>query len=1332
MAIEVKFEDVIIGRKKPSIYGFTVERVFPKHLKVGFTSRPVEERIDEWRKVYGNKDVDEQIVVSAMVDNNFFFMDHSVHQYLENHGKLRIDKEKFKSCGYPISSEFFLNAIVKDVEDAVTDINDSYSNNRNEYAFYGLNDDIVIPFSKEEWKLRDEQSEVVNKFVEKYKENRKKLLMFAAMRFGKTFTALSCATHPDVDAHFIVVVSAKTDVKNEWEHTIKGLTNFDGFDYLESKDLSKDKIDSILNSSSDARVLLFLSLQDLNGKGPNGELIKERLEQVFKKEIDVLIVDETHFGAWNGKYSQIIDEDKDKREDNDDEVDNLEDVENAIQSKNLTSKVQLHLSGTPYRLIYEGEFEDDDIICYFPYTKIVDAQKEWNVKHLTDDDFDESKNPYFGYPELVRFAFSFNKSSQELISKIKKETGKSTTLNDIFAPISLVKDPAKKYKKFIHEKEVLDIFKIFDGSDTDGNILSFLNYEAIKKGNMCRHIIIVLPYKASCDALEQLLKKNKSTFINLKDYSVLNISGLDSHSVFPDVQSIKDRIAQLDKRNIKTITLTCGRMLTGTTVRQWDTMIYLKSNKSPQEYDQSIFRLQSSNVITTPSDDGSRLTKQNLKPQTLLIDLDPERMYTLQQKRSEIYDQNLHRDGQYEFEKTLNVEMGVSPIFSCNSGKMVRVEPTDIVDLVSKYNSERTIIDEAKKLYSDISWLNDETIKNELLKQGNISGRGGLSGDTYTNGGSGDVDTGESDSEEASSSSSKTSGQGSSKAEEKDLLADLKAKESSYKARILFYSFITKSYLNSLTDLISSIDDGENPRIAKNLKLEKTILERIVSISNYQRLKDLNYAIYRNNKKSKDENIQTFDKICVSVGNFDRLSDFEVMTPLRVADEIVSSIDKDELLKLINSGYKIVDIASKSGEFTLALKKYLNGIVNDDSFSKIMYSIPTSTEAYEFTRKTYELLGLNVDHIATDIKATDLIESFDINKLKKFICREGEDDMKFGLIIGNPPYHATDGGGASDDGGVPIYNQFISFSKSLKPRYMSFVIPSKWMVGGRNLDSFRDEMKKDSKISKMVDYEDAKVLFKDIHLDGGACYFLWDDEHVGDVDYIFVSNDGSKSQSKTSLSNAYSDYVVRDQALLKILKKINSSVSFKNIVSTTRPYGIRNFLFNSPERYPDSGLSETEFNDSYKIYGVKGIKGGAKRVVGFVKRSFVNSLNGKSASTIKKYKILFTTSYSTNAINPPEPILAGPGEICTETFLVIGSFENKTMQKHCLEYINTKLFKFLLYHGKGTMHVTRDVFCYIPLIDFTERITDKFLYDKFGFSEDEIKLVEGFVDSKTR
>lgn len=330
-------------------------------------------------------------------------------------------------------------------------------------------------------------------------------------------------------------------------------------------------------------------------------------------------------------------------------------------------------------------------------------------------------------------------------------------------------------------------------------------------------------------------------------------------------------------------------------------------------------------------------------------------------------------------------------------------------------------------------------------------------------------------------------------------------------------------------------------------------------------------------------------------------------------------------------------------------------------------------------------------------------------------------DMKFDVICGNPPYQLQT---AESGQAKPIYNKFVEQAKRLNPKYLTMIIPSRWMMGGIGLDGFRQEMINDKHIKELHDFEDAGMCFPNVHIDSGVCYFLRDSSFNGLTQYTYHTTSGEVIVHARSLHNAHTKTVIRDYRLISILDKIKQvdKTTFSTIVSPLCPYKIATDYFNSPENYSKWITAKTPIPDAYHVFGVSGHKGGAKRTDGYLAKSSVGIL-----PEAKRYKIFFSATYSTNAINPPEIILASPDDICTATFLSIGGFDNANERDNCSAYMKTMFFRALLYCRKGTIHVTRDVFEFIPLQDFSKPWTDEELYAKYNLTQDEIDFIESMM-----
>lgn len=393
--------------------------------------------------------------------------------------------------------------------------------------------------------------------------------------------------------------------------------------------------------------------------------------------------------------------------------------------------------------------------------------------------------------------------------------------------------------------------------------------------------------------------------------------------------------------------------------------------------------------------------------------------------------------------------------------------------------------------------------------------------------------------------------------------------------------------------------------------------------------------------------------------------------------------------------------------------------------------------------KCYERIvdGENLDMIAVlrtypDLFREDIVKGNDFWHVYNSIPKANNEDinnMKFSAIVGNPPYQITDNGNGASDAAAPIYNRFVEISQSLLPKYVSMIMPSKWMVGGRSeLSGFLENMKNDIRLAYIKDFRDDRIIFPTAHNDGGICYFMWDSsKRIKEIDYNYVAFNGEIVHSNY-IKNRFTNYIIRDTRVIPILEKIFpdemslcSENRFSSIVSKTRPFGLRKDIFNSPEKYPNSGLNIMPFQNSVRLFGVKGKKGGAKRTDGYVYESILTD----KYNAINKYKIFFTTTYSSDAVIPPEIIRGGIKDTCTETFLLIGPFDTKKEMENCAEYIESTFFRFLLFLGHGTMQVNQSVFNLIPIQDFSHKWNDSELYKKYGLEEDEIAYIERIIKS---
>ncbi len=1302
-------EELIIGRVEPHIYAFTTETI-PNYLKVGDTYRPVETRLNEWRKHF--PELQKKFQELAKVDEETFFRDFAVHKYLENEiQKSRLLPDSLESIPY-YSNEFFKDVIPNDLDNAIIDIKDSHKNNDTKYQFYKFEDShipIVHTYNRTEtYKPRPNQKETIERFKEAIKNDRKNLLMYAVMRFGKSFTSMSCAV--EMDAKIVLIVSAKADVREEWKKTVESHEKFDGFIFLDSNSLLQS--DSILKEKVEAnkKVALFLTLQDLQG-----DEIKTKHKEVFENQIDLLLIDETHFGARAQEYGKVLKDLKTKKELNneiklnDDSLDELE-----KNTKSLKPKVRIHLSGTPYRILMNSEFTKDDIIAFYQFTNIAEDQQLWNEQNLIKDDVKEWDNPYYGFPQMVRFAFNPNESSRKRINELKK-LGITYAFSELLKPKSILKDKDNQlHKKFVYEQEIIDLLNVIDGTENDNNLLSFLDYDKLKNGKMCRHIVCVLPYRASCDAFEELIKSNQ--FKNLSTYEIINISGVENDKIYKDTQSVKSKISKCESENKKTITLTVNRMLTGSTVPEWDTMLYLKDTASPQEYDQAIFRLQSQFIKVYKEPDGD-IVKYNMKPQTLLVDFNPNRMFHMQEQKSQIYNVNVESNGNTKLEERIKRELHISPIIRISNKKMVEVEPTDILDAVRQYSSERSVLDEATSISIDYSLLDIEEIKAVIDKQGGLKSRQGL-----------EIEPSEGDGDEIETNDEPDNGEKSdegdkdSKSSKEDEKIDYKGKFAMYYARILFFSFLTDSEVKSLQEIIEAINEDENNlRIATHLNLEIDILCLFQEHINPFVLSELDYKISNINSLANDTSISPIERASNAMKKFSRLSDSEIVTPEIVTDKMINTLPDDA----INESTLLLDIASKQGEFVYAVyKKFGKDVANN------FYSIPTSKIAYEFTRKVYKLLELNLDNIEQKYTSYDLIEETDL--IEDETIKFNNNDMKFDVIVGNPPYQESDGGAQAS--AKPIYHHFVNISKLLNPNYTCMIMPTRWYAGGKGLDSFRDQMLNDKNISELHDFLKPDIIFPNTNNRGGICFLLRDKNYNNSENLTKVYTYGNSlipTLNSRNLKTEDSDILIRHGIAVEILQKVKSNEkfeSFENIISSRKPFGLDGNVVKNQSifRFTKKGL-----DSPILCYG-------RGKQVGYLNKDEIT----KNTNWIDKFKVYapYANNIGTELNDDNLNAFVGkPNTISTETYIVIGADLNLNNESanNLANYCFTKFTRFMHSLPKVSQHGTSKTYKFVPLqnftsksdIDWTKSIEeiDQQLYKKYNLTEEEIEFIEKMI-----
>ncbi len=321
-------------------------------------------------------------------------------------------------------------------------------------------------------------------------------------------------------------------------------------------------------------------------------------------------------------------------------------------------------------------------------------------------------------------------------------------------------------------------------------------------------------------------------------------------------------------------------------------------------------------------------------------------------------------------------------------------------------------------------------------------------------------------------------------------------------------------------------------------------------------------------------------------------------------------------------------------------------------------------------------------------------------------------EMKFDVIIGNPPYQLNDGGGTGSSA-TPLYHLFVEQAKKLNPRYITMIIPARWYAGGKGLDNFRSSMLSSRHIKKIVDYANSADCFPGVIIAGGICYFIWDKNYNGDCEIVNMKKDIIISNDIRPLQEY--PLFVRDNTAVRIIRKVRSFEE-KTMDSLVFSRNCFNLFSN------ETGHKEHNKGD-YVLYSLMG-------------KSYISPVKVIDRDKIgAKYKVIITKAMSGG--NKPSSDgsyqvvsslnLLGPNEVCTETYLCLAVFDNQEEAINLKKYVATKFFRFLLLQALSSINISKEKFCFIPVQDFQEEWTDEKLYKKYGLTQEEIDFIESMI-----
>jgi len=481
------------------------------------------------------------------------------------------------------------------------------------------------------------------------------------------------------------------------------------------------------------------------------------------------------------------------------------------------------------------------------------------------------------------------------------------------------------------------------------------------------------------------------------------------------------------------------------------------------------------------------------------------------------------------------------------------------------------------------------------------------------------------------------------------------------------------------------------------------------------------------------------------------LSNDEVFTPPNLVNQILDLLPQE---LWTNKEAKFLDPVSKSGVFLREivkrlenglesqipdLQERLNHIYKNQIFGiaiteltsllsrRSVYCSKTANGKYSlcdaFDDENGNILYTRLEHTWNNGKCTFCGASQEVydrgNEFEAYAYQFIHTDkpeklfknMKFDVIIGNPPYQLSDGGAQSS--ASPIYHKFIQQAKKLNPRYLSMIIPARWYNGGKGLDDFRSDMLNDNRMSEIHDYPDTSDCFPGLNIRGGICYFLWEKEHKGDCNVTTHKGNKIGLTVKRPLLEKGLDVFIRYNESISILKKVQNlkEKSFSELVSARKPFGLAtNFSAFKKVKDSKNNISLYRFGDN-----------------GFV----ANEKIEKNHSFINSFKIFVPYASPGDDSYPhlilSKPLVVGNNTCCTETYLVIGPFSNEKRTKNVASYMTTKFFRFMILLAKSTQHITQKNYVFVPQQDFNEKWSDEKLFEKYNITQEEIEFIESLI-----
>ena len=618
---------------RPTIYAYEdTNPQYARLLKIGYTTVDAQIRVAQQYPTLRPGRPPYRIVLeeSAMRADGTVFTDHDVHRMLRLNGIRNPEGEWFRCTADQIKA-------------AIIAVRTGQLNEENRSL---------------DFKMRPEQEAAIKKTAayfaswRKERANRNKpphFLWNAKMRFGKTFAAYQLAVK--MGWRKILVLTFKPAVQSAWEEDLKCHVDFRKWQFIKPGGLTYESI------NKKNPFVCFGSFQDYLGRNPNTGGIKTKNEWVHATNWDCVILDEYHYGAWRENAKELF-ESEEHKEVEFAEGEGINDFDEEVMP--ITTDGYLYLSGTPFRAIASGEFIEEQIFNW-TYTDEQRAKHQWKG----------SNNPYAALPRIVLLTYQLPDAIREIAMQGEFN---EFDLNVFFSAEGVGNNATFKFQDEV--QKWLDLIRgAFMATGVDNLKLGAqkppMPFSDARLLNVLSHTFWFLPSVASCYAMRNLLAKRQNRFYH--DYQIVVAAGSAAGigvEALPPVQEVMD-----DPLKTKTITLSCGKLTTGVTVKPWTGILMLRNSSSPETYFQAAFRVQSPWMIKNP-DSTSPNKEQIIKEECYVFDFAPDR--ALRQIADYSCRLNVNESNP---EKKVEEFISFLPVLAYDGSSMKQIDAAGILDM---------------------------------------------------------------------------------------------------------------------------------------------------------------------------------------------------------------------------------------------------------------------------------------------------------------------------------------------------------------------------------------------------------------------------------------------------------------------------------------------------------------------------------------------------------------------------------------------------------------------------------------------------------------------------